>query len=100
MSKDNDAKPENIIIEGRTKAGKAFRPSDWAERMSGRLATFKNRRIHYSPMLQPSVNKEGYKCVVLSPSLKDSNPELYQSIIEFAQENNLKLNIDSEGSED
>ncbi len=91
----DDKKPkEKIVIEGVTEEGSRFRPSDWAERMSGTLATFKNRRIHYSPMLQPTVNKDGFKCVQIDPSLKESNPELYQSIIKFAKTNNLKLNID------
>lgn len=85
--------PENkkIVIEGVTSQGKAFRPSDWAERMSGTMASFKNRRIHYSPLLQPSVNNEGYKCVLLDPKLKESNPHVYQSIIDFAKANNLKI---------
>lgn len=80
-----------IIIEGITEKGEHFRPSDWAERMSGSLATFRNHRIYYSPLLQPSMNKEGYKCVLLDPSLKTSNPTLYQSILEFAKINNLKI---------
>lgn len=85
--------PENkkIVIEGVTSQGKTFRPSDWAERMSGTMASFKNRRIHYSPLLQPSVNNEGYKCVLLDPKLKESNPHVYQSIIDFAKANNLKI---------
>jgi len=40
-------KDKKIIIEGVTSQGKAFRPSDWAERMSESMASFKNRRIHY-----------------------------------------------------
>ena len=47
-----DLKSKKIIIEGVTTQGKEFRPSDWAERMSGALASFKNSRIHYSPLLQ------------------------------------------------
>lgn len=82
---------KTIIIEGRTDQGKTFRPSDWAERMSGSLASFKNSRIHYSPLLQPSVNSEGYHCVLLDPKLKESSPQLYQSIIEFAKTNNLRI---------
>lgn len=82
---------EKILIEGITKEGQKFRPSDWAERMSGKLATFKNSRIKYSPMLQPSVNKKGNQCVVLDPNLKETNPELYNSIMTFAENN--KLNI-------
>ena len=85
------ANPENktIVIEGRTLQGKAFRPSDWAERMSGSLASFKNSRIHYSPLLRPSVNRDGYHCVLLDPRLKESSPQLYQSILDFAKANNL-----------
>lgn len=91
-----DKKSKKIVIEGVTKEGKQFRPSDWAERMSGTLATFRNHRIYYSPLLQPSVNKEGYKCILLDPSLKTSNPALYQSILEFAQINNLNICQDQE----
>ncbi|KTC86137.1 MULTISPECIES: DUF3579 domain-containing protein [Legionella] len=86
-----DSEDKKIIIEGITPQGKAFRPSDWAERMSGSMASFKNRRIHYSPLLQPSVNTEGYKCVLLDPKLKESSPQVYKAIIDFARANNLKI---------
>lgn len=82
---------KKIVIEGVTDQGKTFRPSDWAERMSGTMASFKNSRIHYSPLLQPSVNTEGYKCVLLDPKLKESSPQVYQAIMDFAKENNLKI---------
>jgi len=82
---------KKIVIEGVTEQGKPFRPSDWAERMSGTMASFKNSRIHYSPLLQPSVNHEGYKCVLLDPKLKESSPQVYQAILEFARANNLKI---------
>jgi hypothetical protein len=89
-------KDKKIIIQGVTPDGQQFRPSDWAERMSGQLSTFKNRRMTYSPLLQPVI-KEGYKCVVLDPKLRESNPELYASILDFAQHNNLKI-CDEEGN--
>jgi len=79
-----------IIIEGITQDGKKFRPSDWAERVSGNLSTFENHRIYYSPLLRPSY-KAGNRCVVLDPSLKDSHPKLYQYILDFAKTNNLKI---------
>ncbi|WP_367606331.1 DUF3579 domain-containing protein [Legionella sp. W05-934-2] len=85
------SKSKKIVIEGVTDQGKVFRPSDWAERMSGTMATFKQRRYHYSPLLQPGVNKEGYKCVLLDPKLKESSPQVYQSILAFAKENNLRI---------
>ena len=78
----NDKKSK-IIIEGITESGEQFRPSDWAERMSGSLSTF------HKP-LQPS-SKDGHRCVLLDPKLKESNPELYQSILDFASTNQLKI---------
>ena len=81
---------KKIIIEGVTESGETFRPSDWAERMSGQLSTLRKRRIQYSPLLQPSM-KDGNKCVLLDPQLKESNPELYQSILDFAKKNHLKI---------
>ncbi len=83
-------KPRKIIIEGITENGETFRPSDWADRMSGQLSTFRKRRIQYSPLLQPS-SKDGHKCVVVDPNLKETNPELYTSIMEFAKNNHLKI---------
>ena len=98
MSKQKP-KPK-IIIEGITEKGEKFRPSDWAERKSGTMSTFRNRRIYYSPLLQP-VYKSGYKCVALDPALKESNPELYESILKFAESNNLKIcQEDDDESED
>lgn len=86
----NDKK-KTIVIKGVTPEGEAFRPSDWAERMSGALASFKKSRIYYSPLLQPSINHDGYKCVLLDPKLKESSPHMYQSILDFAKANNLNI---------
>jgi hypothetical protein len=86
----NPNKKIKIIIEGMTESGETFRPSDWAERMSGKLCTFHNHRIIYSPLLQP-IMKDGYNCVVLDAQLKQSNATLYDSILEFAKANNLKI---------
>lgn len=87
----SELKSNPIVIEGRTSQGNIFRPRDWAERMSGSLASFKNSRIHYSPLLQPSMNKEGCPCVLLDPKLKELSPQLYQSILDFAKTNNLRI---------
>jgi len=80
-----------IIIEGQTKEGRKFRPSDWAERMSGVLSTFgKDHRIHYSSMLQPlSIN--GIKCIALDATLKDTNPALFNDLMSFAETNALNV---------
>lgn len=85
---------KKIIIEGVTEEGQQFRPSDWAERMSGSLCTFgSSHRIVYSPLLQPIV-KGGNKCIILDPALKESNPSLFESIMDFARENKLKVDED------
>lgn len=91
-----DHKDKKIVIEGVTTQGKEFRPSDWAERMSGALASFKNSRIQYSPLLQPTINNAGFKCILLDPKLKESSPQIYQSILDFANANHLKICDDQE----
>lgn len=83
-------KESKIIIKGVTRQGEQFRPSDWAERMSGQLSTFHKHHIRYSPLLQPSM-RDGQKCVLLDPKLKVSNPKLYQSILDFAKNNQLEI---------
>lgn len=86
-----DKKPDShIIIEGVTEEGQQFRPSDWAERVSGPLATFHNQRIIYSPLLKPGV-KNGTKCVYINDALKAENPELYKELLNFAKINKLKV---------
>lgn len=86
----SNVKNNTIVIEGITPQGK-FRPSDWAERVSGALASFKNSRIQYSPLLQPSVTSEGNHCILLDPKLQETSPLLYQSILDFAKLNHLKI---------
>lgn len=87
---------KQIVIEGITENGETFRPSDWAERMSGALSSFRNHRITYSPLLQPSI-RGGNRCVILDATLKESNPDLYQSILDFAKANKLKICGEEEG---
>ena len=82
--------PDCIIIKGVTESGEEFRPNDWAERMSGKLSTLRNHRLHYSPLLQPVI-KDGHKCVLLDKRLQQSNPKLYNSILEFARDHKLKI---------
>ena len=87
---ENGEKSRKFIIYGITETGEKFRPSNWAERMSGKLSTFKNHRIRYSPMLRPLM-KEGYHCIMLDEALKQLNPPLFQSIMDFAQKHHLRI---------
>lgn len=82
---------KTIIIEGVTRNGRVFRPSDWAERMSGALSTFgPDHRIHYSPLLKP-LTINGVKCVAIDPRMKDESPEMYAYIMGWANNNELKV---------
>ena len=91
MSNNNTKDEDKIIcIEGVTPSGERFRPGNWAERMSEKLSTFDKHRLRYSPLLQPST-RNGNRCILLDPKLKVSNPELYQSIMNFAESNKLKI---------
>jgi hypothetical protein len=89
--KSEEETEKTVVIEGITEEGHAFRPSDWAERVGGNLATFKDCRLHYSPLLMPSTTDEGNRCVILDPILKQTNPELYESLLAFAKTNHLKI---------
>lgn len=85
----HSANADKIIIEGMTVDGRKFRPSDWAERMSGSLSSFgQDHRIHYSPMMQP-MTINGIKCITIDPQLKQANPAFYNYIMEFAKANQL-----------
>ncbi len=77
-----------ILIKGITQDGVKFRPSDWAERISGNLSTFKYQRIHYSPLLYPC-RIDNTNCLFVDPSLEISNSELFQQIMTFAHNNKL-----------
>lgn len=83
-------KDKKIIIEGKTKEGKDFRPSNWAERMSGKLSTVHKQRVRYSPLLKP-IKQNGTQCVAVDPKLKDTNPELFDSLMQFAKTHNLPI---------
>ena len=91
---DKPKKDSKLIIEGiDSDTGKKFRPGDWAERMSGSLSTFRNRRIIYSPLLKPAVNKSGNKCIIIDDELKKTNPALVKHV-RFCKKNHLKTNRD------
>ncbi|MES2142654.1 MAG: DUF3579 domain-containing protein [Pseudomonadota bacterium] len=95
-----NTKEKRIVIEGITESGEKFRPSDWAERMCGCLASFNNRRIAYSPQLRPSVdNESSAKCLILDPRLKETNPDVFECIMKFADENHLKMHESYEEAE-
>lgn len=88
---DSKDKNDKIKIQGITNNGQTFRPSDWAHRISESMASFENMRLEYSPLIQPSQDQNGNHCILIDPKLKQENPTLYKSIMDFAKKNNLKI---------
>ena len=85
------------IIQGLTRAGKPFRPSDWVDRMCSTYASFgPDRKLRYSPYLKPRVIN-GMRCLAVDTKLKDVNPEGYAQLMHFAEENQLNI-IDDAGN--
>lgn len=86
-----------IIIEGLTRAGKPFRPSDWVDRMCSTYASFgPDRKLRYSPYLKPRV-VNGVRCLAVDLKLKDVNPDGYLQLMHFADENQLNV-LDAQGN--
>jgi len=79
-----------IVILGMTEAGRAFRPSDWAERLCGMMSVFsEDRHLSYSPYLKPVV-AEGMNCVVVDCRLESIDPAAFKFLLEFARDNELR----------
>lgn len=80
-----------IVIQGLTKSGRTFRPSDWAERLSGVLSTFgEDNRMAYSPYVRP-VTINGVKGVWVDKKLREVDPRAYNFLLAFARDNDLQV---------
>ena len=78
-----------IVIQGITLAGRAFRPSDWSERLCGIMSTFgHDHQMRYSPFVRPMM-LDGVSCVVVEPSLQEAEPRAYRFLLDFAKDNEL-----------
>jgi hypothetical protein len=90
------ATSRQYLIEGITHAGKAFRPSDWAERLCGVMSAFqppggralKGAPLKYSPYVQP-VMVGSVKCVAIDERLADIEPMAMEFVRNFAADNDL-----------
>jgi hypothetical protein len=92
-------KKKLLIIEGIRENGTKFRPSDWPERISSTFAGFgKDQRLHYAPGVSPRVHN-GQKVLAIEAALKEQNPVIYQAVIKFARENNLRIREEAITSE-
>lgn len=88
--------PRQYYIQGVTKQGRSFRPSDWAERLAGAMSCFRpggsaggiGAFIGYSPYCVPRV-VEGVKCVIVNEALRDIEPMAWDFVMNFARDNEL-----------
>ena len=89
-------KPREFVIHGFTILGRAFRPSDWAERLAGALSSFRPKgpgigaHIGYSPLCVPRVIDE-VRCVIVSEALRDIEPMAWDFAMNFARDNELQV---------
>ena len=91
-------KPREVFIQGLTKEGRAFRPSDWAERLAGAMSCFRPEGtsrgiasyIGYSPYCVPTAVGE-VKCVVVNEGLRALEPMAWDFVMNFARDNGLKV---------
>lgn len=80
-----------LVIQGVTLNGRAFRPSDWAERLCGIMSTFGgDQQMRYSPFVRPMM-LDGVRCVLVEPSLAKSEPRAYRFLLDFAKDNDLTV---------
>ena len=88
--------PKRLFIEGRTREGRTFRPSDWAERLAGALASFRpddaprsaGAFIGYSPFCVPRY-LGGAKGVLVDEQLREIEPMAWDFVTSFARDNDL-----------
>ena len=87
-------------IQGVTRQGRAFRPSDWAERLAGAMSCFRpgspggirgiGSHIGFSPYCGPRV-VDGVKCVMVDEALREIEPMAWDFVMNFARDNDLPV---------
>lgn len=89
--------PREYYIQGLTLDGKAFRPSDWSERLAGAMSSFRPASAHgkaayigYSPYCVPRV-VGNVKCVLVNEALKELEPMAWDFVMHFARDNQLRV---------
>ena len=91
---------KEIYILGLTRQGRAFRPSDWAERLAGVMSQFRpggpqpGSHLGYSPWCIPTSIGDT-KCVIIHPDLREHEVMAWDFCLSFARDNDLQT---SEGA--
>ena len=86
---------KEVFIQGITRDGKTFRPSDWAERLAGVMSSFRpggaqpGSHLGYSPWCIPTV-VNGLKAVIVNSELRSCEPMAWDFLMNFARDNDLQ----------
>ena len=87
---------QEVLIQGVTSDGQAFRPSDWSDRLAGVMSQFRpggaqpGSHLSYSPWCVPT-SIDGIKCVVVHQDLRDAEPMAWDFVMGFAKDNDLQV---------
>lgn len=90
-----------FLIVGVTSSGKAFRPSDWSERLAGVMACFRPpgsgvaTPLQFSPYAVPGRHQD-QTCVRVDPSIAAVEPLALAFLLNFARDNDLQLALFSD----
>jgi Protein of unknown function (DUF3579) len=95
---DMTSAARQFIIQGITKEGRVFRPSDWAERLAGAMSCFRpgagaggiGAAIGYSPYCVPTSVGE-VKAVLVNEALRSIEPMAWDFVTNFARDNELQM---------
>ncbi len=100
VTSSSSAASKQLFIQGVTKDGKQFRPSDWAERLAGVMSQFRpggavpGSHLSYSEWCLPTSMKTEYgevKCVVVHTDLREDNVMAWDFVMNFAKDNELQV---------
>jgi hypothetical protein len=86
---------KEVFIQGITRDGRIFRPSDWAERLAGVMSSFRpggaqpGSHLGYSPWCIPTVIN-GVKSVIVNSELRGCEPMAWDFVMNFARDNDLQ----------
>ncbi len=87
---------KQVFIQGITRDGKVFRPSDWAERLAGVMSGFRpggavpGSHLSYSPWCLPT-SLGDVRAVVVHTDLREHDVMAWDFVMNFARDNDLQV---------
>ncbi|HLP99433.1 MAG TPA: DUF3579 domain-containing protein [Sideroxyarcus sp.] len=90
-NKDRSPDLAEFVIQGVTRDGAVFRPSNWGERLCDMLSTTgADGRVVYSSYLHPTII-QGLHSVVVRFSLEKADPHGFELVRQFVTSNHLTV---------